>query len=304
MISSMALHDDEIPAGESIVRTLLTAQCPDWAARPLTPAGAGTDNTMYRLGDDLLVRVPRRPFTAGMLVKERRWLPRLAPHLPLEIPTPVFHGEPSDTFPLPWAVYRWIDGAEAGPDTVHDWPAFGRALASFVQALHGIDLMGETRTGDLSWYRGGLLRDCDDWVTPSFARCADLIDGIGTLELLWREGLALPDPVAPHVWLHADLKPTNLLVRDGALHAVIDFAGIAVGFPDAEHATIWDYPAAAREAYRAAIGIDDLTWRRARAWAIAPGVSGLSYYRDSFPEFAAECHARLTAILEDHRSSV
>ncbi|MFI5845505.1 aminoglycoside phosphotransferase family protein [Catenuloplanes sp. NPDC051500] len=296
------LREGEIPVDETLIRSLLRAQRPEWAELPLTRAGAGTDNTMYRLGGDLLVRMPRTPFNAEALAKERRWLPRLAPHLPLTIPEPVFAGSPSEAYPLPWSVYRWIEGAEAGPATVRDWAAFGNDLASFVRALHGTDLMGQTRAGELSWYRGGLLRDCDDWVSPCFARCEGLVSDVGTLERLWRAGLALPDPVAPHVWLHADLKPTNLLVRDGALHAVIDFAGIAVGFPDAEHAPIWDFPAAAREAYRDALGLDDLTWQRARAWAIAPGVSGLSYYRDSFPEFAEECRNRLEAILDDHRS--
>ncbi|WP_033343844.1 aminoglycoside phosphotransferase family protein [Catenuloplanes japonicus] len=297
----MALHEDEVPAGEAVVRGLLVAQCPEWAELPLSRAGAGTDNTMYRLGDELLVRMPRRPFTAGMLVKERHWLPRLAPHLTVAIPEPVHEGAPTDAFPLPWSVYRWIDGDEAGPGTVRDWGAFGRDLAEFVNELHGTDLMGATRDGDLSWYRGGLLRDCDDWVSPGFAACEGLVSDVPTLERLWREALTLPDPVAPHTWLHADLKPTNLLVRDGALHAVIDFAGIAVGFPDAEHAPVWDLPPEARDAYWNVTGLDDLTWQRARAWAIAPGVSGLSYYRESFPEFAEECRARLESIIAGAR---
>lgn len=291
------MREGEIPVDERTVQSLLAAQCPQWAGLPLARAGAGTDNTMFRLGEDLLVRVPRTSFTAATLRKERRWLPRLAPHLPCEIPVPVHAGTPTEAFPLPWSVYRWIDGDEAGPGTVRDWPAFGRDLASFVQALHGIDLMGATREGDLSWYRGGSLRDCDDWVSPFFARCAGMVSDVATLERLWREALEPPDPVAPQVWLHADLKPTNLLVRDGALHAVIDFGGIAVGLPDAEHAPVWDLPAEARAAYRSAIGIDDLTWRRARGWAIAPGISGLYSYRDTFPEFAAECRNRLEAIL-------
>ncbi|MDR7324915.1 MULTISPECIES: aminoglycoside phosphotransferase family protein [Catenuloplanes] len=289
----MALHEDEIPVDEPIVRTLLERERPDWADRPLERAGAGTDNTMFRLGDDLLVRVPRNAYNAGMLAKERAWLPRLAPLLPLTVPEPVHHGAPSDVFPLPWAVYRWIDGAEAGPDTVDDWAAFGRDLAGFVRTLHGLDLAD----GTLSGYRGGLLRDAGDWVDRSFAACAGLIPGIGTLERMWRDAMLLPDPTGPRVLLHADLKPTNLLARDGALHAVIDFAGLITGHPDAEHATTWDLPAEARDAYRASLDIDDATWQRARAWAIVVGVSGVAYYRDTFPAFVAECHARLSNIL-------
>ncbi|MDR7273349.1 aminoglycoside phosphotransferase family protein [Catenuloplanes atrovinosus] len=293
----MTLHDDEIPVDETIVRALLRAERPEWAGLPLARAGAGTDNTMFRLGDELLVRVPRRPFTAGMLSKERHWLPRFAPLLPLAVPEPVHDGRPSAVFPLPWSVYRWIDGAEAGPDTVRDWPAFGRDLAAFVRELHGLDPMDASRAGDLCLYRGGALRDAGDWTGRSFAECAGLVPGIDALERMWREAVALPDPAAPHVWLHSDLKPTNLLVRDGALHAVIDFAGLTRGFPDAEHATIWDFPAPAREAYWAALDLDDATWRRARAWAIVVATGGIAYYRDTFPAFVAECRARLTSVL-------
>ncbi|WP_370879440.1 phosphotransferase [Catenuloplanes indicus] len=289
----MALHEDEIPVDEPVIRSLLARDRPEWAGLPLRRAGAGTDNTMFRLGDELLVRAPRNAYNAGMLAKERTWLPRLAPLLPLAIPEPVHHGSPSDAYPLPWAVYRWIDGAEPGPDTVDDWAAFGRDLAGFVRTLHGLDISDATLTG----YRGGLLRDAGAWVDRSFAACAGLIPGLGTLERMWRDALALPDPTGPRVPLHADLKPTNLLARDGALHAVIDFAGLIVGHPDAEHATTWDLPAEAREAYRAALDIDDETWQRARAWAIVVGVSGVAYYRNTFPEFVAECRARLAAVL-------
>lgn len=292
----MTIREGEIPIDEAVVRSLLAAQCPQWAGLPLSRAGAGTDNTMFRLGDDLLVRMPRTAFNAGWLRKEQHWLPRLAPHLPLEIPVPVHAGTPAAGYPLPWSVYHWIDGEEAGPGTVRDWAAFGRDLAGFVRTLHGTDLMGATREDDLVWYRGGSLHDCDEWISRCFADCAGAIPGLGALEEMWRAAVALPDPVALHVWLHADLKPTNLLVRDGALRAVIDFGGLSVGFPDAEHATVWDLPHPARAASRSALDLDDETWARARGWAIAVGVSGLSFYRDTFPSFVSECRSRLAAI--------
>ncbi|WP_307825227.1 phosphotransferase [Streptomyces sp. M2CJ-2] len=110
---------------------------------------------MYRLGDDLLVRIPRTADTARSVRKEQEWLPRLAPHLACPIPEPVHAGTPTNAFPLVWSVYRWIDGDEAGPDTVRDWAAFGADLAAIVREFHDIDLMGATRADDLSWYRGG-----------------------------------------------------------------------------------------------------------------------------------------------------
>ncbi|MFF8714275.1 aminoglycoside phosphotransferase family protein [Streptomyces sp. NPDC015184] len=298
----MTLHENEIPADETLVRSLLEAQRPQWAGLPLSPAGAGTDNTMYRLGDELLVRLPRTVDNGRSVRKEQEWLPRLAPHLSRPIPEPVHAGTPTDAFPLVWSVHRWIDGDDVGPDTVRDWAAFGSDLAAVVRELHRVDLMGATRADGLDWYRGGSLRPCDPWVTRSLDDCRTAADSdldVDTLERLWRAALALPEPSGPQVWLHGDLKPTNLLAKEGRLHAVIDFGGLSIGFPDAEHAPVWDLPSQARHAYWDAMDLDGATWTRARAWAIAVGVSGISYYRDTFPAFVAECRARLRAILAD-----
>lgn len=298
----MTLHQDEVSVDEALVRSLLEAQRPEWAGLPLSPAGAGTDNTMYRLGDDLLVRLPRTADKARSVRKEQEWLPRLAPFLACPVPEPVHAGAPTTAFPLLWSVYRWIDGDEANPDTVHDWAAFGADLAAIVRELHRIDLMGATRSDDLSWYRGGSLQPCDQWIRRCLEDCRATVGAeldVETLDQLWQAALALPEPSGPHVWLHGDLKPTNLLVRDGKLHAVIDFGGLSVGFPDAEHSTVWDLPPQARQAYWNTLDLDDLTWARARAWAIAVGVSGISYYWTTYPAFVTECQARLQAILTD-----
>ncbi len=298
----VALHKDEIEVDKSLIRMLLAAQRPEWAGLPLTRAGAGTDNTMYRLGDELLVRLPRTADAARSVRKEQEWLPRLAPLLTCSVPEPVHAGVPAQDYPLPWSVYRWISGAEAGPETVRDWCAFGHDLAAAVRELHAADLMGAARTGDLSWYRGGSLQECDEWITRCLDDCrakAGVQLDVGALEQLWRAALALTAPSGCDVWLHGDLKPSNLLVRDGRLHSVIDFGCLSVGAPDAEHSTIWDLPPQARDAYRNALDLDDLTWARARAWAIAVGVSGVSYYWRTYPAFVAECLARLEAVLTD-----
>lgn len=294
------LHDDEVRTDEEVVRALLREQCPRWAGLAVSPAGAGTDNTMYRLGEHLLVRVPRTSSNARALRKERRWLPRLAPHLPCRVPEPVYAGVPGAAFPLPWSVYRWIDGDVAGAGAVRDWSAFGADLAGVVRRLHATALMGAVRAGELDWYRGAGLAGFAGEVDRYFAACR-AIEGHGlALDRLWRmwqDGLALPEPDSPHVWLHGDLKPTNLLVREGRLHAVIDFGALSIGYPDAEHAAVWDYPPAARQAYWDALRLDRATWRRARSWAVGIGIGGVSYYWHTYPAFVAECLARLRAIL-------
>ncbi|WP_433544184.1 aminoglycoside phosphotransferase family protein (plasmid) [Streptomyces sp. CA-294286] len=295
----MPLHENEIPVDGTLVRSLLKAQRPEWADLPLTPAGAGTDNTMYRLGDDLLVRLPRT--ADGQSVrKEQTWLPRLAPFLPYPVPEPVHAGTPTGSFPVGWSVHRWIEGAEAGPDTVEDWAVFGADLAVFVRELHRVDLMGASRADGLSWYRGGNLEECGRWVGESLDGCRSAVGDeldVDALEHMWRAALVLPPSSGPHVWLHGDLKPTNLLVRDGRLRAVIDFGGLSVGLPDAEHSTVWDLPPQARQAYWDALDLDDATWLRARAWAVAVAASGIPYYWDTFPAFVTECRNRLRAIL-------
>ncbi|MGR2751850.1 aminoglycoside phosphotransferase family protein [Agromyces arachidis] len=302
----MPLHPDEFAIDAGLAASLVRRERPDWADLPLTPAGGGTDNVMFRLGDDLLVRMPRTPGGVASLRKERGWMPRLAPGLPVRIPEPVHAGAPSEAYPVEWSVYRWIEGAPPGDGTVADWARFGADLAAFVADLHRIDLMGAERSGALSWYRGGSLHEPVDWVEPSFAASRPLVGDVldvDRLEAWWREALALPDSPAPHVWLHGDLRPGNLLARDGRLHAVIDFGALSVGAPDAEHAAVWDLPAAARRAYRDALDLDEATWLRARGWAIAVAMSGIPYYWETFPEFVAECIARLEAILESGSSA-
>ncbi|MBM7503707.1 aminoglycoside phosphotransferase family protein [Agromyces aurantiacus] len=296
----MTLHADELPITADLAASVVRRERPDWAHLPLAPAGGGTDNVMFRLGDELLVRMPRTPGGVGSLHKEREWLPRLAPALPVRIPEPVHAGSPSPDYPLDWAVYRWIDGAPPASDTVADWARFGADVAEFVRDLHGIDLMGQERAGALSWYRGGSLRETESWVGPAFAASRPLVGDaldLDRLEAWWRDGLALPDSPAAHVWLHGDLRPGNLLAHEGRLHAVIDFGALSVGAPDAEHAAIWDLPPEARRAYWHALDLDEHTWLRARAWAIVVAISGIPYYWETFPEFVAECRARLESIL-------
>ena len=293
------LHDDELPAGVDVVRRLLHDQRPDLTGLALTPVGGGTDNTMYRLGPDLLVRLPRAPGNAESLRTELVWLPRLGPLLPLDVPEPVHAGEPVSYRPLPWAIYRWIDGVQPGATTVRDWSAYGADLGRFVRDLHALDPMGARRGPGLDGYRGGVLQDLADELPGAFAElravAGDRVD-VGVLQRIWDDALRLPEPAGPPVWLHGDLKPTNLLVRDGRLAAVLDFGGLTIGHPDAEHAVAWGLHPDARAAYRSAAGVDDLRWARARAWAVAIDVLALPYYWHTYPGIVAESLARVDAV--------
>ncbi|MFJ4434926.1 aminoglycoside phosphotransferase family protein [Streptomyces sp. NPDC088923] len=295
------LHPNEIPTTPALVRALLAAQMPEWAGLPLRYAGAGTDNTMYRLGDEYVVRLPRTP--GGSQERELTWLPRLAPHLSQRVPEPVRVGSASKQFPAPWAVLRWIDGEEPGPESVRDWTAFGADLASFVRELRAAPLMGARRENGLSWYRGGQLRGITSEVWTGLDGCAPLGDvlalDLAAVRAEWAAALALPEAEGPEGWLHGDLRPANLLVREGRLHAVLDFGTLSVGLPDAEHSPVFDLPPQARTAYREALALDDVTWARARGWALAVALMGIPYYWETLPDFATECVARVRNVLAD-----
>lgn len=303
----MPLHEHEVEISESIVLSLLETQRPEWAELPMARAGAGTDNVLYRLGDDLLVRVPRTPDKARSLIKELHWLPRLAPHLTCATPKSIYRGEPTTQFPLVWAIYRWIDGQTVGLDSVHDWAALGADLAAIVQQLQSVDLMGATATGEFDSDRARRLQGGPRWghakqVAKDFDSCRAIVGAdtdLKTLQKMWLAALELPEPSGPHVWLHSDLKPENLLTQDGRLSAVIDFGGLSIGFPEAEHVALWDLPTTARQTYRDVLKVDDDTWKRAQARAIAGSLTGILYYWRAWPAFASECQARLQRILAD-----
>ena len=301
----MMLHEGEVPVDSDLARDLLRRQQPHLADLPITPVGGGTDNTMYRVGADHVARFPRTPEKVGPLEKELAWLPRLAPHLPCLIPAPTYRGRPDPGYPFRWALFTWIEGEEVAAASVTDWTRYGGDLADVVRSLHATDLMGETRSGDLCWYRGGNLLPDQHWTGPCFdaARRHHPRVDFDVLEQVWRQALDLPPNGEPHVWLHADLKPTNVLVKDGRLHAVIDFGALSIGLPDAEHAVVWDLPEAAREAYRAELDVDDLTWARARAWALALAVNAIAEYWATFPALATEGLNRLHAIVRDANES-
>ncbi|GAA2153794.1 aminoglycoside phosphotransferase family protein [Nocardioides koreensis] len=296
------LHPDEVDIDEATIHRLIARQLPDRAHLDLSPAGHGTDNRMLRLGDDLVVRLPRKPGTAAHVGKEQAWLPRLAPHLPIAVPEPVALGRAGDGYPFPWSVYRWIDGSELDPDAVEDPVRLGRDLAGFVHALQAVDLMGARREEPLSSYRGGSLRELAGSTFENLAACRDLsgldLDLAG-LEAIWRAAMELDEPRDAHTWMHTDLKPSNLLVREGVLVGVVDFGGLSVGAPTCEHAATWDLPPEARHAYADALGLDRGTRQRARAWALAIALSGVPYYWSTWPEFVQECLRRLRLVLDD-----
>jgi aminoglycoside phosphotransferase (APT) family kinase protein len=262
------MHADEVVIDEALVRRLVAAQFPDWAGLPLEPVlPRGTDNALYRLGDDMVVRLPRRERTAETLAKERRWLPRLAPFLPVTVPAPIADGAPGDGFPFAWCVYSWLEGGKAPLADAVD-------LAEFIAALQRIDPSGGPPPGEHNFFRGAPLATRDAATRVSIAALG--IDGAA-----WESAIRAPEWDRAPVWIHGDLDARNLLVQEGRLSGVIDWGGLGVGDPACDVMVAWKVlSAGSRDAFCAALGVDDATWTRARGWAISTAVNALTYYTE------------------------
>lgn len=292
------MHADEVVVEDEQVRRLLAAQHPEWASLPLRRLPpVGTDNQLFRLGDDLLLRFPRIHWAADSAEWEHTWLPRLAPYSPVEVPAPVALGEPGEGYPWHWTVVPWIEGETPTPETF-DPGEWGDSLGRFVRAVRdvpGMDAPVKTEG------RGAPLPSLDEWVRTWTERAdPSLVDRDAVLAL-WEDALSAPGWDGEACWFHGDLHEENLLVRDGRLVAVIDWGTAGRGDPAIELNAIWGYvPEAAVEAYRAAVGLDEAAYRRGRGFALAPAISAATYYRETAPAVAdssVETVRRLVASL-------
>ena len=298
------MHPDDISIGLPLVAGLIAAQFPQWRRLSLTEVrSAGTDNALYRLGGDLAVRLPRRRSVAAEADRLQRWLPRLAPHLPLAVPIPVARGVPGDGFPFPWLVCQWLDGQDVADEPGVDLADAAVRLGRFVAALHRIDATGAPPTP----FRGGPLSTLDERVRGEIADLG--ADGTIDQRLVaaaWDCALAAPAWDRAPVWVHADLSPLNLLARQHRLAAVIDFGGLGAGDPAVDLLPAWSWlTGPARSQFRAQVKPDDATWARGRGWALGLALGAVRYYRDTNPALAASGQHAITEILagiDDHSS--
>lgn len=257
---------DEITA--EVAARLVAGQFPQWAGLPVVPVGlGGWDNITFRLGGELSVRLPSGPDYAAQVAKEHRWLPVLAGQLPLPVPEPVALGQPAAGFPWPWSVYRWIEGEPACLGQVTDLTGFAADLAGFLAALYAIDASGGPPPGRHNWFRGGSLSTWDEQTRTCIDRLAADIDAQAARQV-WDSALASPWRQPP-MWVHGDITASNLLLANGALHAVIDFGCAAVGDPACDLVMAWTFfPGGAGAVFRRGLPADEATWARARGWAL------------------------------------
>jgi aminoglycoside phosphotransferase (APT) family kinase protein len=285
----------EVDVGPAVVRALLEEQFPDLAGLDLVELAYGWDNAIFRLGDDLTVRLPRRAMAAELIEHEQRWLPALAMRLPLPISAPVRAGRPGAGYPWSWSVCPWLPGVIAARAAPADPFEAAEDLGAFLAALHH----EAPSDAPANPYRGGPLAERDDVVRQRAQQLADLIDTPVVLAR-WAELSSAPEWGGPPLWLHGDLHPANVLVDHGRVSAVIDFGDITAGDPATDLALAWMlFPAPARSTFRIAAGsIDDDTWARARAWALSLALAYLANSADN-PLFARLGEKALAAVLAD-----
>ena len=289
------LHADEIDTGDDIARALIGTQFPQWAHLSLSSiASTGTDNAIYRLGDELGIRLPRIERAVDAVTKEHAWLPCLAGHLPVPVPEPVTLGQPGGGYPYPWLVFRWLDGADVLAAPVADWSQLAREVADFVAALERIDTVRAPPAG----YRAGPLAPHANDTRAAIIGLGGVLDADRALTI-WDEAVAAEPWTGAPVWVHGDLLPGNILLQDGHLSGIIDWGATGVGDPACDAMLAWSLPPDARAIFRSALAIDEATWARGRGWTVQQAVHFIPYYAETIPRGVTAARHRLEAVLAD-----
>jgi aminoglycoside phosphotransferase (APT) family kinase protein len=295
------MHADQVDTDVELARRLVASQFPEWASLPVEVVTArGTDNALYRLGADKVVRLPTRPRTSLTLEKERRWLPRLAPFLPLAVPTPLAEGAPDEVYPFAWSVYGWLPGKAAAEEPIADLRQAAADLAGFIAALQRVDPAGGPPPGEHNFGRGEPLVNREEPMRAALESLREEPD-VDAVAAIWGDALAAPNWSRPPVWIHGDLDSRNLLVENGRLSAVIDFGSLGVGDPACEVMAAWKlFTGESRDLFRDALAVDDATWVRARGWAVSQAVIALAYYTpETNPVLVREAQKWLEEVLAD-----
>ncbi len=292
------MHPDEVLVTETTVGRLIAEQFPDWKDLPITPIPySGTDNAIFRLGDGMVVRLPRIHWATAQVRKDHAWLPVLAPRLPLRVPTPLRIGAPGLGYPWRWAVHEWLPGVNALDAPVRDLKQAALDLAALVAALRRIDITARQPT--LGGGRGGPLAGRDADVRAAIASLEGQVNA-DKVTAAWQDALDAPPWRGEPVCLHGDLSPGNLLVNDGRLAAVIDFGLLTAGDPATDLMVAWNYlTAETRPIFREALSIDDATWARGRGWALSVALIALPYYLGTNPTIVTASRRTIHETLAD-----
>lgn len=265
---SSAMVPGRLHIKSDLVEKLVRQQFPLWSQLTVKPVPkSGWDNYSFRLGDELVVRLPSAKCYAAQVKKEQQWLPVLAQHLSYSIPHPVAKGEPTEDYPFSWSIYQWIKGENADTLSRDKFNQFATDAADFLNELHQIDSENGPQPGEHNFFRGAAPSVYESETKQVISTLQDLIDTEAAL-LVWEEALSSEWTKKP-VWIHGDFSAGNILVRDSRLAAIIDFGCMGIGDPACDLVLAWTFLTdESREIFKSQLNIDANTWSRARGWAL------------------------------------
>ena len=280
---------------------MVADQFPEWEDLAIVPVKVdGHDNRTFHLGDEMSVRVPSAKQYAAHVITEQVWLPKLAPHLPLPIPTPIAMGKPTSQLPWHWSINTWLKGENAGEHRIDDLTQFAQDLAIFLNELQAIDTNGAPPPGPDNFFRGGELSVYDNETRACINELRDRVD-VRAATAVWDSALETKWQCAP-VWIHGDVAVGNLLLERGKLSGVIDFGQLAAGDPACDVTIPWTLlKGQSRETFRRELSVDEATWMRGRGWALWKALLELQKHLKTNPSEAARWQTVIDEILSDQQ---
>lgn len=286
-----------------LVHQLISAQFPEWANLTIKPVEfSGWDNRTFHLGEYMTVRLPSNAEYSGQVEKEQYWLPKLAPQLPLSIPTPLAMGSPSKEYPLHWSIYKWLDGDTASIARISDLSQFAIALAEFLVALQQCDTTGGPPPGEHNFYRGGDLAIYEAETREAIKVLGNKIN-VGAITNIWDAARASTWQNPP-VWIHGDIATGNLLVENGQLNAVIDYGQLGIGDPACDLAIAWTFfRGESRQAFQKALKLDPATWARGRGWTLWKALIVYAGLSGTNPHEVEKSKLIINEVIKDYQSN-
>jgi aminoglycoside phosphotransferase (APT) family kinase protein len=300
----MPTSPDKLEITLSIAVELIAEQFPKWAYLSIRPVEvSGWDNRTFRLGEEMSIRLPSAEPYALKVSKEQKWLPILAPHLSMPIPMPIAMGQPSKQYPWNWSIYRWIEGKSANTISMGgiDLNLLAKHLAKFLNELQKISTEGAFPPGAHNFYRGDSPVVYDGETRDAIAQLRGFID-VDAATAVWEKAISSKWHKGP-VWVHGDFSAGNILIKDGALAAVIDFGGMAVGDPACDLVIGWTLLSPeSRKVFREDLALDPDTWARARGWALWKALITLGPLEDKAGSEAMKQKKIIDEIIKEHAS--